>query len=329
MDYKQIIYFGAPGTGKSFLVKTHLDKVPQDLVFRTTIHPEFTYSDFVGQLLPESDGKGGVKFVFKPGPFTEALKMAYSDRSKKVFLVLEELSRGNVAAVFGDIFQLLDRDAFFESIYPVRNKNIADQIVEILGDEIKLPSNLNIIGTVNTNDQSVFPMDTAFKRRFEWEYVAIDPVTDERGNRLSKLNNPKITINRSKTELFHLSWHDFYMALNDFITNKENGLGRNEDRQIGQFFLEFGDELIIKSYSYKDKEAEEAQEKINHMIKNKLLLYLWQDVQGSSSMNNRRMFDTTITSFSSLFSTYGNEKVFCDTLINTFLEPGAGKYPYE
>ena len=118
-------------------------------------------------------------FTFKEEPFTQALMEAYADSSKEVFLILEELSRGNVAAIFGDIFQLLDRDSHFVSRYPIRNKNIADKIPSLLTDEVKLPSNFNIICTVNMNDQNVFPMDTAFKRRFDWEYISIDPVIDK------------------------------------------------------------------------------------------------------------------------------------------------------
>ena len=90
MNYKQIIYFGAPGTGKSFEAKELLSSINEENKFRTTIHPEFTYSDFVGQLLPESNGKNGVDFVFKPGPFTEALKKAFSDSSMNVYLILED-----------------------------------------------------------------------------------------------------------------------------------------------------------------------------------------------------------------------------------------------
>ncbi len=330
MNYKQIIYFGAPGTGKSFVAKEFLREkhVKEENIFRTTIHPEFTYSDFVGQLLPVSDGGNGVDFVFKPGPFTEALKKAFSDSSVNVYLVLEELSRGNVAAIFGDIFQLLDRDEYFESMYPVRNKNVADQIVEIIGDNIKLPSNFNIIGTVNTNDQSVFPMDTAFKRRFDWEYISIHPVMDDDNNRLKKLNNPKIVVDTSDNKDIQLSWHEFYTSLNKFITDKKEGLGRNEDRQIGQFFLDFNEDLVTKSHSNNTLESGKAQEEITKMIKNKLLLYLWQDVQGSSSFNGKSIFDQSITSFDALYRDYGSYKVFSDDLINEFLKPNIATLPY-
>jgi hypothetical protein len=331
MNYKQIIYFGAPGTGKSFYVKKLLSGVNEEQIFRTTIHPEFTYSDFVGQLLPESNGASGVDFKFKPGPFTRALKMAHSDNSVNIYLVIEELSRGNVAAIFGDIFQLLDRNEFFESLYPIQNKNVADQILEIIGDEIKLPSNFNIICTVNTNDQSVYPMDTAFKRRFDWEYVSIEPVVDSTNQRIKKLNNPQIIIdiNDRKADSFGMSWHAFYVFLNNFITNKDNGLGRNEDRQIGQFFIDFNINLVEKSHSTDNTERELAQKSISSMIKNKLLLYLWQDVEVSSSFKTNSIFDSSISSFNTLFKEYGFKKVFSDTLINDFLKPNKDLYSYD
>ena len=320
MNYKQVIYYGAPGTGKSFIVHNKILKgINSDNIFRVTIHPEFTYSDFVGQLLPESDGKSGVRFNFKKGPFTRALQKAFSDSSINTYLVLEELSRGNVAAIFGDIFQLLDRDVKFQSLYPIRNKNIADQIVEIIGDEIRLPSNFNIICTVNTNDQSVFPMDTAFKRRFDWEYISTNPAVDKNGEIKKRLNNPKIIVNENENN-FELDWHTFYKTLNNFITDKENGLGKNEDRKIGQFFLRFDEDLVIGSHSDDKSISEKAQFQISLIIKNKLLLYLWQDVQGSSNFNSESIFDSKISSFDKLYNNYGNSKVFSDKLISALKE---------
>lgn len=329
--HEQIIYFGAPGTGKSHLINENLKGVSKDKKFRVTIHPEFTYSDFIGQVLPEANPTGAVDFKFKSGPFTRALAEAHSDTSKDVYLILEELSRGNVAAIFGDIFQLLDRDKYFVSKYPIRNKNIADQIVHLPTDEIYLPSNFNIIGTVNVNDQSVFPMDTAFKRRFNWEYVSSGPSLDKHGNRLTKLNNPKIgvAIDQNTSNNLITNWQSLYSALNIFITDKENGLGKNEDKQIGQFFVDFGEQLTLDSHSTDLVVSSNAEMKINNMIRNKLLLYLWQDVQGNSSFGtSAKIFSKKITSFDDLYSKYGKDKVFSDEFIENFLKPNLNKYPY-
>lgn len=327
-QYKQIIYFGAPGTGKSHLVKQKLDGALDDKIFRVTIHPEYTYSDFIGQLLPEASGTS-VDFKFNPGPFTRALIEAYSDTSKNVYLILEEISRGNVAAIFGDIFQLLDRDDHFRSKFPIRNKNIADLIVSLLTDEIALPENFNIIGTVNVNDQNVFPMDTAFKRRFEWEYISGQPAVDDSGSRLSELNNAKILISIDTVNNLETNWQSFYMALNSFITDKEEGMGKSEDKQLGQFFVDFGKRLVDDSYSTDSLTAEKANTEINTIIRNKVLLYLWQDVQGHSSFNSSvKLFHSNIKSFDDLYTKYGKDKVFSDNFIDKFLKPDLTKFSY-
>lgn len=330
--HEQLIIFGAPGTGKSFAVKERLYGYNDSKKFRVTIYPDYLYTDFVGQLLPETNEQGKTQFVFKEGPFTQALMEAYADSSKEVFLILEELSRGNVSAIFGDIFQLLDRDEHFVSRYPIRNKDIASKIPTLVTDEISLPSNLNIICTVNMNDQSVFPMDTAFKRRFSWEYISIDPVKDPRtGLRNAHLNNPqlKIAIDTDRTHDLITTWQSFYMALNQFITDREKGMGKSEDKQVGQFFIEFSNKLVQDSHSKDPSIANQAAEEINRIIKNKLLIYLWQDVQGMISMNSAaKLFDTSISSYDSLYKKYGNAKVFSNEFIDNFLKGALDKYPY-
>ena len=330
--HEQLILFGAPGTGKSFEVKDRLAAYGDDKKFRVTIHPEFLYTDFVGQLLPDTSPTATSPFTFKEGPFTQALIEAYADSSKEVFLILEELSRGNVAAIFGDIFQLLDRDSHFESRYPIRNKNIADKIPTLVTDEIKLPSNFNIICTVNMNDQNVFPMDTAFKRRFEWEYISTAPVIDKTtGTRKSRLNNPKIkiAIDKVRTNDLETTWQSFYTALNSFITDKQKGMGKKEDKQVGQFFVDFNDSLVSDSHSTIVKIANAATDEINKLLKNKLLIYLWQDVQGINSMQNSvSLFDKSINSYDDLYKKFGEDKVFSDEFVNDFLKPSLMKYPY-
>ncbi|EGO8859693.1 AAA domain-containing protein [Enterococcus faecalis] len=334
--HNQEIYYGAPGTGKSRKVKDNLlEGVPQSKVFRVTIHPEFTYSDFIGQLLPEATSMG-VEFKFHRGPFTEALVEAYADTSVEVFLVLEELSRGNVAAIFGDIFQLLDRDEYFVSEYPINNKTIAVELSQAT-DDIKLPSNLNIIGTVNMNDQNVFPMDTAFKRRFDWKYVSTHPQIKSGMTYVdTKLNNPLIPINYSGVGGdFEVNWLSFYSALNKFITDKNDGLGKKEDKQLGQFFIKFSNNDIwnsnsdiIGNPSFTPSDKTTAQNSIIEMLRNKLLLYLWQDVQGLSSfVSSSSLFADNITSFDTLYEDFGNKQVFSDNFLDKFLS-GADRTIY-
>lgn len=336
--YNQEIYYGAPGTGKSRRVKDDLlAGIAENKVFRVTIHPEFTYSDFVGQLLPEATPTG-VSFSFHRGPFTEALVEAYADTNEQVFLVLEELSRGNVAAIFGDIFQLLDRNEYFESEYPINNKSIAIELSQAT-DDIKLPSNLNIIGTVNTNDQNVFPMDTAFKRRFDWKYVSTHPQNQAGSNIVdTKLNNPLIPINYTGSGGdFEVNWLSFYTALNKFITDKNDGLGKKEDKQLGQFFIKFKQDDIWNSNSdssanpsFTPIDKVTAQNSITNVLRNKLLLYLWQDVNSVSSFSSSiSLFSDDITSFDNLYEDFGKKQVFSNSFIDNFLSGTARtKYNY-
>lgn len=327
--HEQIIYFGAPGTGKSYAIDKKLENVNRKKIFRVTIHPEFTYSDFIGQLLPEIDKvTGNPVFIFKEGPFTLALKEAFSDRAEKVYLVLEELSRGNVSAIFGDTFQLLDRNDLSESRYPIRNKNIADRIVELIDDNVYLPSNFNILCTVNTNDQSVFPMDTAFKRRFDWLHVATKPAEDENGKRIKTLNNVRLLINKG-SDIVETNWQSFYSALNDYITDSLNGMGKSEDRQVGQFFIDFTKKAVEDSYSTDTNISNRAIIYATEIIRNKLLLYLWQDVQGKNAFSSgNRLFCSEIKSFDDLYFSYGKKQVFEDKFINEFLAPNKDKYNY-
>lgn len=145
----QKIYYGAPGTGKSFEVNKYLKEknIPDERIFRITFHPEYTYNDFTGQLLPTvvrtGEHAGDITYAYEKGVFTLALEKAYEDTSKEVYLVLEEMSRGNCAAVFGDIFQLLDREKDGVnrgySRYFINNAVISKDIIAIDGDRVKLP----------------------------------------------------------------------------------------------------------------------------------------------------------------------------------------------
>ena len=175
------------------------------------------------------------------------------------------MSRGDVAAIFGDTFQLLDRISTGHqkeySRYSINNDIISKDIVALLGNKVMLPPNLFLFGTVNTSDQNVFVMDTAFKRRFEWEYISTKPVKDDK----VFLNNVDVNIYVSSVEV-SFEWVNFYVKLNKFISSKDY-LDLGEDKQIGQFFIEFknNNSTTIKS-----------------LIKNKLLHYLWSDVHKAS-----------------------------------------------
>lgn len=263
---RNLLYFGAPGTGKSYAVSQKIREIYPNFdkfndsesafVFRTTLHPEYSYSDFVGQIMPTTDEGQNAKFIENLGIFTQALKMAMANSNQHVFLILEEMSRANVAAVFGDLFQLLDRNKTGDSEYHVNNAFIAKAIYSEPNAESKkiyIPNNLTIIGTVNTSDQNVFAMDTAFKRRFEMIYTSID-ATDDFEDWHFKYAGQDI------------SWNTFRVNLNQFIT-KEMKL--SEDKQLGAFFISKGVDPEVQ-------------------IQNKLLNYLWEDVEKSSIFNSEK-----------------------------------------
>jgi putative restriction enzyme len=263
----QKIFFGAPGTGKSYEVSKLIKKTYPDLderenpfVFRTTIYKDYSYYDFVGTIMPVNDGKK-ITYQFKPGIFTEALFRAIKCPNNHIFLVIEEMSRGNISGIFGDIFQLLDRDKEGNSEYSITNDLISKYFSEkgMTGfDKIILPSNLHIIGTVNTSDQNVNVIDTAFKRRFDFVYSDVSPIKNNETGEY--LNSYIFELEDEKFE-----WNKFYMTINDFIVEE---LSLSEDKQIGQFFIKFDNYTT-------------AEDKFN-AIKNKLLHYLWEDVKEAS-----------------------------------------------
>lgn len=302
----QKIYYGAPGTGKSYSIKKYLkdNKVDDEFIFRTTFHPEYSYNDFTGQLIPTVTDDKKITYTYKKGVFTMALEKAYKDTSKQVYLIIEEMSRGNCAGIFGDLFQLLDRENIGLDIgwseYFINNDLIAKDIPAITDDKIKLPPNFNIFGTVNTSDQNVFAMDTAFKRRFDWEYVSTDPIKDSTKKDGSYLNNVEFNI-KSKESVLSIKWVNFYQALNDFITSK-NYLGLGEDKQIGQFFIDFT--------GLKDGE-------IKSRIKNKLMQYLWFDIAQNSYSENISLFSEDISNYKELYTKFDSEeKIFSNAFLD-------------
>lgn len=307
---ENVIFYGAPGTGKSHDIVEYINEKSEkyfnrkfsndslnseENIFRITLYPDYEYSDFVGQLLPQKDGT----FEYKKGIFSSALQYAQKTNDP-VFMILEEMSRANVASVFGDLFQLLDRKEDGSSEYGINNSMITEMIYpELSKDDINrkvitLPSNLYIIGTVNTSDQNVFAMDTAFKRRFIWKYKSTD--VD-----LSKFdNNPKIRLFKE----FDIDWYNFYTTINTFITDN---LSLSEDKQIGPYFIKFNTN---------------EDGKIHALLRDKLLQYLWEDVD-SIARNNYSSEDTIfskeIKSFSTLYEKFDNqENIFSDTLTMNF-----------
>lgn len=304
----QKIYYGAPGTGKSYIIDELLktQNVLDDSLYRVTIHPEFSYSDFVGQLLPTIVNREGIReisYEFSKGVFTQALEKAYSNINAPVYLILEEMSRGDISSILGDIFQLLDREALGPNLgysrYFISNEVVAKDILPLRNNKIKLPPNLYILGTVNTSDQNVFVMDTAFKRRFEWEYVSTKGVRDHITGEY--LNNPKIKVIKVDGTIAEYNWVLFYTCLNVFISKQEY-LELGEDKQIGPFFIEF------------DKNDSKNK------IKNKLLQYLWSDIHKASFKRNVSLFSSEVSCFSDLYDLYDDDKCVFSSMFLEYLD---------
>lgn len=303
----QTIYYGAPGTGKSYKIDTEVvGGVDDEYIFRVTFYPDFSYSDFVGQLLPSvkqgEDGTDTITYEFEKGVFTLALERAYENTAEDVYLIIEEMSRGNCAAIFGDIFQLLDRkkDGVNRgySRYFINNKMMAKDIAALPGSKVRLPPNFHILGTVNTSDQNVFVMDTAFKRRFEWEYVSTDPVPMPGGG---YQNNAVLRIHDGSA-LKDVEWAVLYRKLNEFISD-ERYLGLGEDKQLGPFFLEF--DLSDGPVGHK------------RQVKNKLLHYLWTDIHKASYKSDMRLFKSDIGTFEKLYQEFeADRRIFSSSFLH-------------
>ena len=262
----QSIFFGAPGTGKSFKVN---EAVQNQQVFRTTFHPDYDYAQFVGAYKPKKEGNA-ITYSFVPQVFAKAYAAAWklylqrdsrlrgndnenggddSEESDiRVFLVIEEINRGNCAQIFGDIFQLLDRDEKGFSQYSIdADCDFAEWLKDNgIGDgKLKLPPNLNILATMNTSDQSLFPMDSAFKRRFDWEYVPINYETAEADFIVGDTG-------------FNFKWLEFLKKVNADIYK----VTQSEDKQMGEFFIKPKN----KDYITLDE------------FRSKVLFYLWDSV---------------------------------------------------
>lgn len=252
---RQVIYFGAPGTGKSHAInKIVKEQAPKNNI-RTTFHPDSDYSSFVGCYKPTMrDGK--IEYSFTAQAFVKAYIGAWCDVTKPYYLVIEEINRGNCAQIFGDIFQLLDRDKSGESSYSIKpDSDLQHYIAERLklvpnipeeiasGEEMRLPSNLYIYATMNTSDQSLFPIDSAFKRRWDWRYTAIKPSEKEHVLKVGE---------------YRYKWSSFIKLVNEKILD----LTKSEDKQLGYWFIIPDDNNVI---DWK-------------IFASKALFYIWNDV---------------------------------------------------
>lgn len=276
----QKIYYGAPGTGKSHKIKNDenvKEANKKNFVFRTTFHPDSDYSTFVGTYKPtiakravrnvagdivkntekEDVYEDCIIYSFIPQAFLQAYTTAWNNQEEKVYLIIEEINRGNCAQIFGDLFQLLDRDDEGFSEYPImadidlkkylngkdeEGKDVLNNKDGIKDGKLRLPNNLYIWATMNTSDQSLFPIDSAFKRRWDWIYMPID----------TKKDTWFIKVGEKR-----YSWTKFLDKINNDILTDETA----EDKHLGFYFC-------------KAENNEISQE----TFVGKVLFYLWNDV---------------------------------------------------
>ena len=269
------IVFGAPGTGKSYGLKDDCEKLMEDTTGtyeRVTFHPDYTYSQFVGTYKPVMDEYGNsIRYDFVPGPFmrvyVEALKSGRTDTPQPHLLLIEEINRAKVAAVFGDVFQLLDRDDDGVSEYEIQaSEDIRRYLAKELGGnadnykKIRIPNNMFIWATMNSADQGVFPMDTAFKRRWNFEYLGINE-NEEKIKGIGKIMLPGCDE--------PIEWNTLRKAINDKMSSSDFKI--NEDKLMGPFFLSkkviASDEngMIIDTDRFIDA------------FKSKVIMYLYED----------------------------------------------------
>jgi len=257
------LLYGVPGSGKSWTInKEYCDD--ESRMERLVFHPDYTYSDFIGQILPNvSDGI--VSYKFTEGPFTSLLKKAYTHPDKMFFLVIEEINRGNAPAIFGEVFQLLDRNEEGTSEYGISNVDIARIVYGNTNHKVRIPSNMSIIGTMNTSDQNVFTLDTAFQRR--WNMRMIENTFEGHDYATATILDTDVT------------WQRFCEVINNEIVTKNIRMTSSEDKRLGTYFVRAADlEYHEEADNLDLPERERISAKLlNYRFAEKVLKYLWDD----------------------------------------------------
>lgn len=314
------IVFGAPGTGKSFSLNQEKEKLLKNGgdYERVTFHPDYSYANFVGTYKPvpvTGDEGNAITYAYVPGPFmrvyAKALISSRTDHPKPYLLLIEEINRANVAAVFGDIFQLLDRDDEEKSQYPIQ---VPEDIKKYLTDElggtadqyaqIRIPDNMFIWATMNSADQGVFPMDTAFKRRWDFTYLGIDD--NEEG-----IAGKKVMLGTGSYAR-EVEWNKLRKEINAELARR----GVNEDKLMGPYFigkkdLPADDQIDANSFA--------------HIFKNKVIMYLFED---AAKQKRKELFEgcnpDSRNQYSKICAEFDEKgvNIFCSSIRNQFLPKG-------
>jgi restriction endonuclease len=268
---QNLLLYGVAGVGKSYKINKllgNLDGENEHYIERVVFHPDYLNADFIGQILPTVKKESGITYEFKAGPFTRILKKAFDNPGNHYYLVIEEINRGNAPAIFGEIFQLLDRKSTGESEYKISHDLIAGYINNTLNKEsndgeqipnenlkihnnmIYIPNNLSIYATMNTADQNVFTLDTAFQRR--WTMQIMENNIDECSFKDHMISDTGVT------------WGIFNKVFNDLILQSNKNTLSSEDKRLGAYFVK-PHELMKQSDS-------------TCLFAEKVIKYLWDDV---------------------------------------------------
>lgn len=308
---ENVLLYGVQGSGKSWTIEHEYCK-PGSVVERLVFHPDYTYSDFIGQILPAVAEDGQVSYKFTPGPFTNILREAYNNPGKEYILIIEEINRGNAPAIFGEVFQLLDRKVEIRDIdddgypigtseYGITNMNIAEEMYgkERKTDKVRIPSNLSIIGTMNTSDQNVFTLDTAFQRRWDMRLIENDFANVDPALADAEILDTTVT------------WRNFCVEINKIVVGNSARMTSAEDKRLGAYFVHLrdlkfnaamGDLKVYDALRKKESKGtltddEKTQIAIirdairqNRKFPEKVIKYLWDD---AFKFNREVIFEVT------------------------------------
>lgn len=310
-----ILLYGVPGSGKSWTIEheyCHVGSVAERLVF----HPDYTNADFIGQILPVVDAEKQVTYEFTSGPFTTILRDAYMHPMREYILIIEEVNRGNAPAIFGEVFQLLDRTVEPKTVegitypvgtseYGITHKYMAEKIYGDPSHKVRIPSNLSIVGTMNTSDQNVFTLDTAFQRR--WRMRLIE----------NNFDNVRTSLANAQILDTEVTWKTFCEKINAIIVGNKAKMASAEDKRLGIYFVHENDvtfdqrampsegytSLLTEYNELLRTEAtgdmpEDKKQRLaiirealmhNRMFPEKVIKYLWDD---AFKFNPEALFDT-------------------------------------
>ena len=310
-----VLLYGVPGSGKSWTIEHEYCKLGT-IVERLVFHPDYTNADFIGQISPVVDADKQVTYEFTPGPFTTIIRDAYRNPMREYILIIEEVNRGNAPAIFGEIFQLLDRTVepktMDEITYPkgtseygITHKYMAEKIYGDPTHKVRIPSNLSIVGTMNTSDQNVFTLDTAFQRR--WRMRLIE----------NNFDNVRASLANAQILDTEVTWKTFCEKVNGIIVGNKAKMASAEDKRLGVYFVHESDltfdQRAVPSEGYtsllteyndllhteatgdmpEDKKQRLAiiREALMHnrMFPEKVIKYLWDD---AFKFNPEALFDT-------------------------------------